>query len=246
MFKYMFTAIGMFTKLPIKKGWETENGAGALCFFPLCGVLCGIVNATVIFLCRYFSIPNNLTAFFMLIAMFLMCGFLHFDGFMDVADAMLSARDKEGKVKILKDSNVGAFSVISAGIVLLGFYSAFCVVAEKISIVFLFLVPAASRAFCAIMLFEMKPLSQTGILAFFRSGKKKYYSYIMAAIFVSICAVVFFFSLVYPTALVFALAASLILSLSAQKGLGGINGDVIGACVITFELVAYMAAAILF
>lgn len=45
-------------------------------------------------------------------APWLVTGFLHLDGYMDVCDALLSRRDLTTRQKILKDSHCGAFAVI--------------------------------------------------------------------------------------------------------------------------------------
>mgnify|MGYP003392776405 FL=1 len=44
---------------------------------------------------------------------YLVTGFLHLDGFMDVTDAVKSWRDLERRREILKDSHVGSFAVIN-------------------------------------------------------------------------------------------------------------------------------------
>ena len=48
-----------------------------------------------------------------LITPFILTGMLHLDGYMDVCDALLSRRDKQEKLRILKDPHTGAFAVIS-------------------------------------------------------------------------------------------------------------------------------------
>lgn len=47
----------------------------------------------------------------------LVTGFMHLDGYMDVCDAVLSRRELATRQRILKDSHCGAFAVI--GMVLL-------------------------------------------------------------------------------------------------------------------------------
>lgn len=51
----------------------------------------------------------------------LVTGFMHLDGYMDVCDAVLSRRELATRQRILKDSHCGAFAVI--GMVLLALCS---------------------------------------------------------------------------------------------------------------------------
>ena len=56
--------------------------------------------------------PAPLRAVLLAAAPWLVTGFLHLDGYMDVCDALLSRRDLATRQKILKDSHCGAFAVI--------------------------------------------------------------------------------------------------------------------------------------
>ena len=49
---------------------------------------------------------------------------MHMDGFMDVNDAIMSRRPLEDRLRILKDSTVGAFAVITVMFLVLAMYVA--------------------------------------------------------------------------------------------------------------------------
>jgi adenosylcobinamide-GDP ribazoletransferase len=173
MGKALLICFGMFTKLPVPiVEWEEKKGAAALSFFPFVGMVCGLVTYFVAFLTRLVSLSETLSAMFILFSLFLIAGFVHLDGFMDTADAFLSARDRERKIAILKDSKVGAFSVIAIVLVLLTLYvSLRSLLLERVDLLFFLFVPMLSRAYAASALFTLKPLQNKGILAYFRDGK---------------------------------------------------------------------------
>ena len=112
-------AFSMYSKIPMPQAeWSEENRKYVICFFPLVGAvagalcyawyrLCGGINAGAFFY----------TAGMAAIPLFLTGG-IHVDGFMDTMDALHSYRDREEKLRILKDSHIGAFAVIC----LLGYY----------------------------------------------------------------------------------------------------------------------------
>lgn len=76
-------------------------------------------------------------------APWLVTGFMHLDGYMDVCDAVLSRRDLATRQRILKDSHCGAFAVICMVLLAMGQWSLF-LAAEDVSWLALLLIPAAT------------------------------------------------------------------------------------------------------
>lgn len=94
-----------------------EKGYGrSTAYFPAVGLLIG-----VIFYLAYYGLSQILShqtvAAVLLVGQFVIIGGMHLDGFMDTLDGLLSGRERERKLEIMKDSRVGAFGVI--GLVLL-------------------------------------------------------------------------------------------------------------------------------
>lgn len=61
---------------------------------------------------RLLNLPSAVRALILCAFPWLVTGFLHLDGFMDVCDAVLSRCDLETRQRILKDSHCGSFAVI--------------------------------------------------------------------------------------------------------------------------------------
>lgn len=70
-----------------------------------------------------FQLPVFAETLFWAAVPLLITGGFHVDGFMDVQDAFNSYKPKEEKLKILKDPHIGAFEVISLGILVLLYIS---------------------------------------------------------------------------------------------------------------------------
>ena len=90
-----------------------------LCFFPLVGVVTGILevilgNALLV----YTSCGTLFFAGVMTLLPVLVNGGIHMDGFLDTMDALNSYGSREKKLEILKDSRTGAFAVIGFGLYL--------------------------------------------------------------------------------------------------------------------------------
>ena len=115
-------AWGMFLSIPCPaKIWDEKARPWQLVYLPLIGLIVGGVWVGVYFL----PLPETLHAALLAAAPWLVTGFLHLDGYMDVCDAVLSRRDLETRRKILKDSHCGAFAVICMVLLALAQWSAF-------------------------------------------------------------------------------------------------------------------------
>ncbi|MDO4488844.1 MAG: adenosylcobinamide-GDP ribazoletransferase [Eubacteriales bacterium] len=129
LIRSFIVAFSMFSRVPMPHfEWKDEDMKYMLCFFPWVGAVIGVC----IYLWRMLATAleiNNLcyTAIGVAIPIIITGGF-HIDGFMDTSDALHSFRDREKKLEILKDSHIGAFSVIRLALYGLIFMGAFSVV----------------------------------------------------------------------------------------------------------------------
>jgi len=236
----------MFTRLKVKdSSWENVQASSAICCLPLVGLMCGFVTYTVLIFGRMLAIKTNQLAFLATVSMFALSGFLHLDGFMDSADALLSSRDQEGKLRILKDSNVGAFSVIALSAL------ALCLITSMQSWIessfddrMAILVPAASRAICAGGVFKFDSIAGSSMMAFFKNSQKPVHFIICVVEFVVIGGVFAFLSINGAIALAIATIFAIAVFCGANKALGGINGDILGMQIVVFEAAMYFLLTI--
>ncbi|MGN0158388.1 MAG: adenosylcobinamide-GDP ribazoletransferase [Brotaphodocola sp.] len=109
----LMIAISIYSRIPVPQfQWNEEDMRYMMCFFPWIGAIIGILlygwsRAAAFLGIGIFgytligaAIPLGIT------------GGFHVDGFMDTMDAFHSWQPKEKKLEILKDSHIGAFSVI--------------------------------------------------------------------------------------------------------------------------------------
>ena len=120
IFRRIAVSLSLYSRIPMPVfTWTEEDSATSLMFFPLVGVLIGALELAAYQLLRYFELPAFAGAIVLLLIPVFLTGGFHLDGFMDTTDALRSYRDREEKLKILKDPHVGAFAVIGLASLLL-------------------------------------------------------------------------------------------------------------------------------
>lgn len=115
--------ISFFTRLPLGKRvtYSAERFVRGLVFFPLVGLITGVILWGVGQLLHLLTIPPMLMAFLLLLVYFYTSGCIHLDGLSDSADGLYSGQSKERMLEIMKDSRVGSFGVIAIVMVLIGY-----------------------------------------------------------------------------------------------------------------------------
>ena len=119
----------MFCSLPFpSKEWDETCRPYMLIFLPMIGLEIGFLWVLIDWLTNYFAIPALIRGLILCGWPYVVTGFLHLDGFMDVVDAVCSWRDLEKRRAILKDSHVGSFAVVWCVFLILAGFAMFSAV----------------------------------------------------------------------------------------------------------------------
>ena len=241
-------AIGMFSIIPpFKKVWCEKSAKHIMKMFPIIGFVIGLIWYGVSILLEKFNVPIMISSAILLSVPFILTGFLHLDGFMDMCDALLSRRPKEEKIRILKDSTVGAFSVISLVLVFFIEFSAInSILQERKNTAFLILIPVISRSLVAYFLITKKSIKESYFGKLYKEGTGIVDKIILIGIYVIALIAGFFINHVLGISISLAMAIiAIILVKKAEKELGGVNGDVSGYIITLSELTALIILAII-
>lgn len=116
------TSIVYFTRIPLPAPTFTDSRLeNARLFFPSMGWLVGGFGAVVFVLLNPW-LPLPLTVFWMLVAMVLITGAFHEDGFADCCDALGGGFAAEEVLRIMKDSRIGVYGGLGLLLMNLGRY----------------------------------------------------------------------------------------------------------------------------
>ena len=149
----------MFCAIPFPGHiWDEEARGKMLLFLPVVGLEIGILWAVLALLCRVLALPALVRGLILGMYPYLVTGFIHLDGYMDVTDAVRSYRSLERRREILKDSHVGAFAVIGVILLLLAQFAFMASADAEADFRILLFVPALSRCCSALAVTVLKPM----------------------------------------------------------------------------------------
>ncbi|MEG0297934.1 MAG: adenosylcobinamide-GDP ribazoletransferase [Clostridium sp.] len=241
-------AISMFTIIPLPKyEWDEKSARHMMKFYPIIGLIIGLLWYGAFIVLDKLQCSVMLSSAILMAVPFVLTGFLHLDGFMDVCDALLSRRPKEDKLKILKDSRVGAFSVISLVLVFIIEFSAInTILVKESNMIFLILIPVISRSIVAYLLITKEMISESYLGKLFKAGTGTFDKVLVLSFYFT--AIIISFILIKSIGIVIPLVMGLLAFLlvrNTEKELGGINGDVAGYILVLTEFVGLIALGII-
>ncbi len=231
----------MFCALPCPcPPWDEDLRPQMTALLGLVGLWIGVLWGAIALVCHQW-LPPLLCGAVVAISPWLLSGFIHLDGFMDCADAMLSRRDLDTRRRILKDSACGAFSVIAFVCLALVCYGSLASWDGATPWVFIW-IAMVPRCLSALAVLTLPPMN-TSQYAHATPSKKV----VALAVIVLLLALAsaWFYS---PKALVCALATLVGWGLAcggAYGNLQGMSGDISGYAITIGEACGLVALAVI-
>ncbi|MBP3915329.1 MULTISPECIES: adenosylcobinamide-GDP ribazoletransferase [unclassified Clostridium] len=252
-FKGFLMAISMFTVIPLPRyEWDDEGGKNIMKFYPAIGLIVGLIWYVVFRVLTLLGASIMVITAITLITPFILTGMLHLDGYMDVCDALLSRRDKQEKLRILKDPHTGAFSVISVVMLfVVNFSGLYTVISNSInnntinnintSAVGLILIPIISRSLMGYLLLSKDSMKGSSLGAFFKQGTGKVDRFILlACLTISSIIAIFIFGIYGVIMSLAMILVSTFLVNSAAKEFDGMSGDSAGYGLVIAETIGVL------
>ena len=115
-------AIQFLSRLPVAgpSDWRDDDLARALPFFPVVGAGIGLTLGACYAGASALGLPRLAAATLALVVLGpLLTGALHEDGLADTADGLLGGRDRASRLRIMRDSSIGAYGAVALAALLL-------------------------------------------------------------------------------------------------------------------------------
>lgn len=250
-----FIGLQFLTRISIveQKDWCEKDFADSVRYFPLIGLVLGIIYAAFAALLLIllpqngFLLPHHVVAAALLILPILLTGGLHCDGFMDTMDGLFSGRSRERMLEIMKDSRVGANGVFAFVLLMIFNWSVLLDLLQSAWLFpALFVMPIVSRLMMVVAISAFPYARPVGMGKAFKDGGTK--SVLYGAFFYTLILVLFpgvaadFFGIIpldagglsswllSTTTVIFAaLLFTIFFASYVTRHLGGLTGDVYGA-----------------
>jgi cobalamin 5'-phosphate synthase/cobalamin synthase len=126
----LLAAIGLLTRVPIRRAFSESEVASATAFYPLVGAAIGTTQAAVLWIAVAWlpssavgggmsRLPPMVLAVCLVALAVWITGALHADGLADTADGFGGGRSREEVLAIMRDPRVGAYGVVAVVLLLL-------------------------------------------------------------------------------------------------------------------------------
>lgn len=237
----------MYSKIPMPNvEWDEKSMKYAICFFPVIGIVIGMVFFAVYFLCGVFNTGDVLRAALMTAVPVFISGGIHIDGFLDTTDALSSYGGREKKLEILKDPHTGAFAIIGGCMYFLLFFSFLTEVDSYAAVISIGIGFILSRALSGLAIGIFKCAKNSGLLHTFKSASHRKAVIISMIFYIISCIIALCFTGSYGIAvIVTAFLSFLWYRYISYKQFGGITGDIAGYFVCISELLCVVAGGLL-
>jgi adenosylcobinamide-GDP ribazoletransferase len=108
-------ALGLLTRLPVRVNTAraTARGARAAWAWPLAGVIVNAIAAAAAVAAVWSGLPVGVAALLLIAVQMIVTGAMHEDGLADSVDGLWGGWDKERRLAIMKDSQIGTYGVLA-------------------------------------------------------------------------------------------------------------------------------------
>ena len=252
------TAITTYSRIPLPYlDLKDSKPRYLFVFFPLVGAVIAAFEYLWLGFVSYRGLQGSFLAGAVCTAIpLLITGGIHMDGFLDCVDAFSSYREKEERLKILKDPHVGAFAVIWTIVYMLIYVSSVWSILQKNEpylIRFMLIIPIYERILTGLSVLLSKMAREDGMLSYMiKDVSKTVTGAVLFAEFLSLFYWTFYMaytdgiSLMIP-AVIFGmiLIVCIICVRRSHKTLGGITGDTCGYTLQIMELTGLFVIAMM-
>lgn len=224
--------------------YKTADIAKSVIFFPIAGLLLGLICTVSYYLIVYLTHNHLVAALFPVFLLGFLSRGLHLDGIADTFDALHFAKyDKKRALEVMKDNTAGAFGVSALILLLLAKFVLIYSIPYDYIFGVLVLIPVISRWTPSLVARFTTPASEKGLGFTFTEYVTTEY-FLICSIITFILSVVF---LGLPGILIFlsVIIFSSLLTWFFSSSFGGTTGDIYGSVIELTELFGFLAAIVI-
>ena len=242
------TAIQFLTSipLPLKRQLSPAQLGRATVYFPLVGLIIGGILAGLNWLFNLF-LPAGVVNVLLIVALVILTGALHLDGFADTCDGMAGHKTVEERWQVMHDSRTGAFGVAGVVLLLLVKYVSLDNIPPDLMTAVLLFMPVVSRWAMVCAIFAFRYARPEGLGTAYKAATR-WPQFTVATVFTLAIAAAFFplFSVACFLLIAGALVITIALSFYFRYKFAGLTGDTYGAINEVVEVMTLIFTILIF
>jgi adenosylcobinamide-GDP ribazoletransferase len=225
-------ALQFLTSIPVtlKRELSPQQLGRATAYFPLVGLAIGIILAVLAWLLD-FILPASVVNVLIIVALVIITGALHLDGFADTCDGLAGYKTVEERWQVMRDSRTGAFGVVGIVLLLLAKYISLNSIPSDLIISALVFMPVVSRWAMVYTIFAFPYARPEGLGTAYKSATR-WPQFAVATVITIAVAVALFFLFFSVMGLILIFGIWIITSALAfyfKHKFAGLTGDTYGA-----------------
>ncbi len=222
----LLAAFQFLTLLPIKRGFTAEQVGRSSVYFPIVGLLIGLVLAGLNWGLGLI-LPGAVVNVLLVVALAILSGGLHLDGLADTLDGMAGHRTPEERLAIMKDSRIGGFGAIGIALFFLIEYVVLNNIPAGSKLPVLILAPVLSRWAMVNSIFVYPYARPAGLGKAFKEAVNLRHFIVATLVSLALSVVLFRWAGLIIMAGVWLVVT--LMALHFQSRLRGLTGDTYGA-----------------
>jgi adenosylcobinamide-GDP ribazoletransferase len=228
VYNNIFSVFSFLTIIPIKT-YDLKYVAENMYLFPLVGLIIGIAIGMLSFL-LFSYLPSFVLGFIITATILGITGLHHSDALSDLADGLMAKGSKEFKHKVMSDPRNGTAGTVVLIFYIIGMIIFVSNIEDKIKLISVIIIAEVLSKYSMVLQCYIGKSAWIGLNLIFIKEMKNKKKFLVSNIILTISLIFFGFNFYHVVAsLLTMLVISLVLSLIANRTLGGISGDVIGA-----------------
>jgi len=152
-----------------ERQFTPEQLAGSTGYFPLVGIIIGLILAGSYWLLQ-FILPPSIVRGLIVVGTVVLSGGLHLDGFIDTFDGIGGHKSPQARHEVMRDSHAGSFGIIGVVLLLLVKYLALSNIPDNLMMPALIMMPALSRWTMVYAVFAYPYARKSGLGTLFKQG----------------------------------------------------------------------------
>ncbi len=157
--------------IPVKRELSPETLGRATAYFPVVGLIIGLILAGLNWL-LLLILPPALVNALLVVALVILTGALHLDGLADTCDGIAGHKTAEERWQVMRDSRTGAFGVVGIVLLLLVKYVTLNNIPSEFMTAVLIFMPVVSRWAMVYAIFVYRYARPSGLGTAFKQATR--------------------------------------------------------------------------